>query len=307
MSGAFEAALAFVLREGVLLAVLFLGISFAVAMVQQSVGQRLTQALGRTSLEAGSALAAVAGAVTPFCSCSTVPVLSGMLQARVRFGVCFTFLIASPLINEGVLLVLLRHQSSAQAILFVATAFALSVGFGVALDRLGMARFVKALPDAGPGGAVKVEVGDLAWRVPLRAKARFAARSAWAELRTSAPYLAVGVLAGAAIYGYVPHEALAEWQAHLPAWALVVVMALVGVPFYVSPAMVVPIAVALLDKGLGIGPVAAFLVSAAGTSVPEMILLVRLFRAPLVVWHVVAIVVSATAIGLVLDVASHIL
>jgi uncharacterized membrane protein YraQ (UPF0718 family) len=303
---AFETAAAFVLREGVLLALLFFGVSFAIALVQQSAGQRLAAALGRTSLETGAALAAVAGAVTPFCSCSTVPVLSGMLQARVRFGVCFTFLIASPVINEGVLLVLLRHEAAAQAALFVATAFGLSVAFGVGLDRLGMARFVKALPDAGVGGAVKVTADGTAARVPLRARARFAARSAWAEFKTSAPYLAVGVAAGAAIYGYVPHETLAAWQAHLPTWALVVAMALVGVPFYVSPAMVVPIAVALLDKGLGIGPVAAFLVSAAGTSVPEMILLVRLFRAPLVAWHVVAIVVSATVIGLVLDVASRI-
>ena len=303
---ALDTALGFVLREGVLLAVLFFTVAFAIAMVQQSVGQRLTDALGKTSLETGSAMAAIAGAVTPFCSCSTVPVLSGMLQARVRFGVCFTFLIASPVINEGVLLVLLRHQSSAQAVVFVATAFALSVAFGVALDRIGMARYVKALPDPGVGGAVKV-AGGTPLSVPLAAKVKFAARSAWAEFKTSAPYLALGVLAGAAIYGYVPHEALAQLQANLPGWALVMAMALVGVPFYVSPAMVVPIAVALLDKGLGIGPVAAFLVSAAGTSIPEMILLVRLFRAPLVVWHIVAIVVSATVIGLVLDLASRLL
>lgn len=303
---ALDTALGFVVREGVLLAVLFFAVAFAIAMVQQSIGQRLTNALGKTSLETGSAMAAIAGAVTPFCSCSTVPVLSGMLQARVRFGVCFTFLIASPVINEGLLLVLLRHQSSAQAVVFVATAFALSVAFGVALDRIGMARYVKALPDPGFGGAVKVADGTRI-RVPLAAKAKFAARSAWAEFKTSAPYLAVGLLAGAAIYGYVPHEALAQLQDNLPGWALVIAMALVGVPFYVSPAMVVPIAVALLDKGLGIGPVAAFLVSAAGTSIPEMILLVRLFRAPLVVWHVVAIVVSATVIGLVLDVASRLL
>jgi len=216
---ALDTALGFVLREGVLLAVLFFTVAFAIAMVQQSVGQRLTDALGKTSLETGSAMAAIAGAVTPFCSCSTVPVLSGMLQARVRFGVCFTFLIASPVINEGVLLVLLRHQSSAQAVVFVATAFALSVAFGVALDRIGMARYVKALPDPGVGGAVKV-AGGTPLSVPLAAKVKFAARSAWAEFKTSAPYLALGVLAGAAIYGYVPHEALAQLQANLPGWAL---------------------------------------------------------------------------------------
>jgi uncharacterized protein len=303
---ALDIALGFVLKEGLLLAVLFFLVAFAIAMAQQTVGQRLSHALSKTSLEGGSALAAVAGAVTPFCSCSTVPVLAGMLQSRVRFGVCFTFLIASPVINEGVLLILLRHQSSTQAVLFVVTAFALSVAFGVALDRAGMARFVKTLPDVGLGGAVKVSDGPPV-AVPLASRLKFAARSAWAELKTSAPYLAVGALVGAAIFGYVPHDALVALQASLPWWALVVALALIGVPFYVSPAMVVPIALALLDKGLGIGPVAAFLVSAAGTSIPEMILLVRLFRAPLIAWHVAAIVVSATVIGVVLDVASRLL
>ena len=292
----------FILTEGVLLAALFFGVAFAIALLQQTVGPSLTSALGKTSLGTGAVLAATAGAVTPFCSCSTVPVLSGMLRSQLRFGVCFTFLIASPVINEGVLLVLLRHQSTAQAAVFLVTAFALCVGFGVLLDRIGMARFVKALPAAQLAGAV--HVGSTPVAVPLRAKLRFAARSAWGELKSSSPYLAVGIVAGALIYGYVPQEALLELRASLPAWALVAAMALLGVPFYVSPAMVVPIALALLDKGLGVGPLAAFLVSAAGTSIPEMILLARLFKAPLIVWHGVAIVTSATVIGLVLEFAS---
>jgi uncharacterized membrane protein YraQ (UPF0718 family) len=292
----------FALTEGPLLAALFFLVAFAIALLQQGVGRRLTDALGTTSLETGAALAATAGAVTPFCSCSTVPVLSGMLRARLRLGVCFSFLIASPVINEGLLLVLLRHQSSAKAALFLGTAFVLSVGFGVLADRLGMARFVKVLPETAVAGAVQVNAAVA--RVPWPARLRFAARSAWVELKSSAPYLAVGIAVGAVIYGQVPQDALLALQAGLPTWALIVAMALVGVPFYVSPAMVVPIALALLDKGLGIGPVAAFLVAAAGTSVPEMILLTRLFKAPLMAWHALAIVVSATVIGLVLAHAS---
>ena len=299
---ALHTVIRFLLTEGALLAALFFLVAFGIALLQQTVGQRLNAALGKTSLTTGAMMAATAGAVTPFCSCSTVPVLSGMLQARVRFGVCFTFLIASPVINEGLLLVLLRQQSTAQALVFLTTAFALSVAFGVLLDRLGMARFVKPLTAPVLAGAVRVEVTSQV--VPLQARVRFAARAAWAELRASAPYLAVGLLAGALIYGYVPQEALLQLKSLLPAWALVFAMALIGVPFYVSPAMVVPIALALLSKGLDIGPVAAFLVSAAGTSVPEIILLSRLFKGPLIVWHVIAIVVSATVIGLVLEFAS---
>jgi uncharacterized membrane protein YraQ (UPF0718 family) len=136
--------------------------------------------------------------------------------------------------------------------------------------------------------------------VPLAVRLRFAAYAAWGELRSSAPYLAVGIVIGALIFGYVPQDAIVELQHRFPGVMLIVVMALLGVPFYVNSTMVVPIAVALLAKGLSIGPVAAFLVSAAGTSIPEMILLAKLFKAPLVASHVIAIVASATLIGIAL-------
>ncbi len=290
----------FILKEGALLAVLFFLVAFAVAMLQQSVGQKINNALAGTSLEKGVLLAATAGAVTPFCSCSTVPILSGMLQARIRFGVCFTFLIASPVINEGLLIVLLRQQSTLEATLFLVVAFVLSVGFGLFLDRIGMVRYVKLVPKAmNIGGAIRIEGSSAP--VSLLARLRFASHTAWHELKSSAPYLAVGIVAGALIYGYVPQELLMQLKEWLPSWVLIVVMAMIGVPFYVNAAMIVPIAVALLGKGLGVGPVAAFLVSAAGTSIPEMIMLVRLFKAPLILWHLVAILVSATFIGLTLD------
>jgi uncharacterized membrane protein YraQ (UPF0718 family) len=133
------------------------------------------------------------------------------------------------------------------------------------------------------------------------ARLRFASQTAWHELKSAAPYLAVGIVAGGLICGYVPQEALVQLKEWFPGWTLIVVMALIGVPFYVNAAMIVPIAVALLAKGLGVGPVAAFLVSAAGTSIPEMIMLVRLFKAPLILWHVFTIVASASVIGLALE------
>lgn len=292
----------FIVYEGTVLALLFFGVAFAVALLQQVLGKKLNDALGNTSLETGAVLAATAGAVTPFCSCSTVPVLSGMLRARVRFGICFTFLISSPVINEGVLLVLLREYSFVIATVFLFVAGALSVGFGILVDRLGMARFVRLASAGGDiDGAVRVHSEGNAPPVPWPVRLRFAGYTAWNELKTAAPYLAVGIAVGAVIYGYVPQDAIAQLQHYFPGALLIVVMAIAGVPFYVNSTMVIPIAVALLAKGVAIGPVAAFLVSAAGTSIPEMILLAKLFRAPLVVSHVVAIVVSATLIGLALE------
>jgi uncharacterized membrane protein YraQ (UPF0718 family) len=301
------AALTFIVQEGTLLALLFFGVAFVVALLQQGLGNRLNDALGRTSLETGAVLAATAGAVTPFCSCSTVPVLSGMLRARVRFGVCFTFLIASPVINEGVLLVLLREFSIATAVVFLLVAALLSVAFGLLVDRMGMVRYVKLATDADTGDAVRITGSGGMATTPWAVRARFAALAAWMELRASARYLAVGIVIGAAIFGYVPEAAIVQLQHHFPGLLLIVVMALVGVPFYVNATMVIPIALALLSKGVSIGPMAAFLVSAAGTSIPEMILLARLFKAPLVVSHVAAIVLSATLIGIALEWATRFL
>lgn len=301
---ALHPALRFLIVEGTVLAALFFFVSLTVALLQQGVGDRVNSALRNTSLTRGSFFAATAGAVTPFCSCSTVPILTGMLQAGVRFGVCFTFLIASPVINEGVLLVLLREQSLVAAGVFLITATALSVALGVALDRAGMANHLK-VADRTTSLAGAVDVPRNGARIALPARLRFAAGTAAMELRSAAPYLAMGILAGAVIFGYVPQDALASLHGWLPGGLLIVVMALVGVPFYVNAAMVVPIAIALLDKGLGIGPVTAFLVSAAGTSIPEMIMLTRLFKLPLLMVHVISIVVAATTIGFVLDFTSR--
>lgn len=298
-------ALTFIVQEGTLLALLFFGVAFIVALLQQGLGNRLNDALGRTSLETGAVLAATAGAVTPFCSCSTVPVLSGMLRARVRFGVCFTFLIASPVINEGVLLVLLREYSVATAAVFLLVAALLSVAFGLLVDRMGMVRFVKLATAADTGDAIRITGNGGIATTPWGVRIRFAALAAWMELRASARYLAVGIVIGAAIFGYVPEATIVQLQEHFPGLLLILVMAIVGVPFYVNATMVIPIALALLSKGVSIGPMAAFLVSAAGTSIPEMILLARLFKAPLVVSHVVAIVVSATLIGIALEWATR--
>lgn len=294
----------FILREGSLLAVLFLLISMAVSLLQQTVGQRLNDALVNTPLGIGTAVAAAAGAVTPFCSCSTVPILNGMLRAKIRFGICITFLIASPVINEGVLLVLVRQYSVIQAAVFVAVASGLAMTFGMLFDRLDMQRFVKLAPVASAGSAVRVAAGEIA-TVPLMAKLRTATTTAVNELRATAPYLIGGILVGAVIYGYVPQDAIVTVQGHVPVLLLIGLMAVAGVPFYVNATMIVPIAMALLLKGVSIGPVAAFLVSAAGTGIPEMILLTRLFKLPLIVSHVLSVVISATVIGLTLEWATR--
>lgn len=286
----------FLAVEGLLLVLLFYIVTFVVVLLQQITGDGLMSRLRRQSLGKGSVYAAIAGAVTPFCSCSTVPVLSGMLRAGIRFGICFTFLIASPVINEGVILVMLREYNLITALFFVAAASTVSIAFGVLVDQLGFATYLRPAV-VGPELEGRIESAGGHGGLPYLAVLRFASRTALIELRGAAPYLAIGLLIGAFIYGYVPTEWIASLQSHLAPWLQILVLALLGVPLYVNAVMMVPIALALIAKGMVLGPLVAFLVSGAGTSLPELILLGRLFRPTLVVTHVITIVGSAILLG----------
>ena len=292
-------ALYFVLVDGSLLIALFVVITWLVFLAQQlAVGQSVQNALMTNGTWRGAAVAAVGGAITPFCSCSTVPVLSGMLRARIPLSACFTFLIASPVINEGVVVLLAGSAGTLSALSYVLMAGVLCVAAGVVVERLGLQRFLRSGSSAEvalPEGNLGV-VGDTR-RPPMS----FALRTAWSatamELRHLGPYLALGILVGALIYGYVPTRSIAESAAVLPAHWMIPLAALIAAPLYISPLVAVPVGFALIEKGVGAGPVIAFLIAGAGTSLPEMILLGRLFRWQLLVAHIATVLLAALVLG----------
>lgn len=293
-----QQALQFLIVDGSLLIGLFILITMLVLVTQQlAVGRSIEAGLARAGLWKGAVLAAVGGTVTPFCSCSTVPVLTGMLRSNIRLAASFTFLIASPVINEGVIVLLAGGPGLLSVALYVLLAGFICVVAGVVVDRSGMLRFVKIsqdpleLPDGYLGGH---EQG----RPPLQ----FVLRAAWAatrmELRQLLPYLVVGLLVGAAIYGYVPSSVLEGLNRQFSPFVLIPLVAVLAVPIYVSPMAAVPIGFALLEKGMGPGAVFAFLIAGAGTSLPEMIMLGRLFRWQLVLTHMAVVLIAAVLLGL---------
>lgn len=293
-----QEALRFLIIDGSILVGLFILITMLVLVAQQlALGRSIEAGLSRAGMWKGAVLAAVGGTVTPFCSCSTVPVLTGMLRSKIRLAASFTFLIASPVINEGVIVLLAGGPGLFSVAAYVLMAGAICVVAGVLVDRGGMLRFVKLtgeddiLPDGYLGG-------QDSGRPPLG----FAIRAAWAatrmELRQLFPYLALGLVVGAVIYGYVPSQILLDLNTQFSPFVLIPVVALVAVPIYISPMAAVPIGFALLEKGMGSGAVIAFLIAGAGTSLPEMIMLGRLFRWPLVLAHIAVVVIAAILLGL---------
>jgi uncharacterized membrane protein YraQ (UPF0718 family) len=291
----------FILVDGSLLIALFVIITMLVFLTQQlAVGRSVQTALagGARGTWRGAAMAAVGGAVTPFCSCSTVPVLSGMLRAHIPLSACFTFLIASPVINEGVVVLLAGSSGTVEALAYVLMAGTLCVVAGIVVERIGLGRYLRATTEREPA----LPEGYLgASGEALRPPLAFALHNAWAgtrlELRHLGPYLMAGILVGALIYGYVPTWALAQLAERLPPHWMIVLAALVAAPLYISPLMAVPIGFALIEKGTGAGPVIAFLIAGAGTSLPEMILLGRLFRWQLLLAHIATVLLAALALG----------
>ncbi|AJG16536.1 hypothetical protein RK21_05028 [Pseudomonas plecoglossicida] len=266
-------------------------------MLQQKMPFQATQGtlLGSSGWRSAFA-ASVGGVITPFCSCSTIPVLSGMLRAGVGFVPSFAFLVASPVVNEGVFILLFLTVGFIPGAVFIIAGLALTSAAGVIAGRLGMAKHVTITP-APQSSATFLGQKVAAWP-GLQPASRFAWLAAKQELRTVAPYLLVGLLIGGLIYGAVPKDMLIGLVDRLPTPWLYLACALVGVPLYISPIAALPIGFALIEKGFPVGPLVTFLVAAIGTSPPEVMLLFRLFRLPLVIAHTLTVVLCALALGL---------
>jgi uncharacterized protein len=223
-------------------------------------------------------------------------VLNGMLRAGVGFTPSFAFLVSSPVVNEGVLILLFSTKGLVPGFTFLFAGLALTSAAGVLAERMGLARHIVKASSAPSKGSF---VGTTEPRWPGFAPAsRFAWLAAVQELRRVAPYLVAGLLIGGLIYGAVPKEMLFGLVDQVPPSLLYLACALIGVPLYVSPIAALPIGFALIEKGFPVGPLVTFLVSAIGTSPPEVVMLLRLFRLPLVLAHTATVILCALVLGI---------
>lgn len=268
------------------LIVLFLALSFLVGLLQAWLPQEKVRSLfERRRPVTGYLVGAALGAVTPFCSYSTIPVLAGLLKSGAPFGPTMAFLFASPLLDPVVLGVLVFLIGVEGTVAYAILTFAASVLMGALFARLGLEKDVKPLRGAvGPGedpsgcgaaGSAKVTVWRRAWA------------DAWSFFVTALPYLLVGTAAGAAIYGLVPTAWVVAVAGPDQPFAIPLAAAL-GVPMYVNAETFFPISAALLEKGVGVGAVMALIVTSMGVSIPEVVLLGGLFQ-----WRLVAALVAS--------------
>jgi Predicted permeases len=284
------------------LILLFIGISFLVGLIREYVPEeQIKSALKDRNFGLGNVLGAAFGALTPFCSCSTIPILVGLLDVGVPFGIAYSFLIASPLLNPVIFFLLLALFGIVPTLIYTAIGFATAVLSGILLQRAGCAKYVKAVT------LEMTETCDCAGGQSSSSvhKARFTRSLGFALslFRQVVPYLILGAGIGAFIYGFVPENlivALAGPQNPLA----IPVAAIIGVPMYIRAETIIPISAVLLMKGMGIGAVMALIIGGAGASIPEVTLLASIFEKRLVAAFVITVLGVAILAGIIFQVLS---
>jgi uncharacterized membrane protein YraQ (UPF0718 family) len=271
-------AVEFFLYEAPKVLMLLLLVVFGVGIIRSFFTPERTRRLlaGRRE-SAGNVLAALLGTVTPFCSCSAVPLFIGFVTAGVPLGVTFSFLVSAPMVNEVALAMLFGLLGWQVAALYLVTGLVIAIVSGWTIGRLGLERFVE--PWVFQAGASRGDEAraTVSWTDRLRA-----GREAVVDIVGKVwPWVLAGIAVGAGIHGYVPEQFLAGVMGK-GAWWAVPLAVLMGIPMYSNAAGIIPVVQALLGKGAALGTVLAFMMAVIGLSLPETIILRKVLRPQLI-------------------------
>ncbi len=266
-------SLAFFLADVPKIFLLLSGMIFVISIVRSFFSPERTRALlGGRREGLGNVLAAALGIVTPFCSCSAVPLFIGFLEAGIPLGVTFSFLFAAPTINEVAVVMLLGLFGWRIAGLYIASGMVIAIAAGFIIGKLKMERYVE----------------DFVWKVRAHGNApgetltwQNRIERAWASVKDILGkvwlYVIVAIGIGAGIHGYVPQEALIGIMGR-QAWWSVPIAVLMGVPLYSNAAGMIPIVAVLIEKGASLGTALAFMMAVVALSLPEAIILRRVLK-----------------------------
>jgi uncharacterized membrane protein YraQ (UPF0718 family) len=278
-------------KVAMLLSLVVFGVTFMQTWVKPEAAR---EALRGRREGIGNVLASGLGIITPFCSCSAVPLFIGFVRAGIPLGVTFSYLVAAPMVNEVALILLFATFGWKIALLYATTGVSVALIAGWILGRMNLESqledWVRALPPPSEGAAdfrptladrldeARVAVQDILGKV-------------W-------PYLLVGIGVGALIHGYVPEAFLVKVLGR-GAWWSVPLAVVIGVPLYANAATILPVVQALLAKGAALGPVLAFMMAVTGLSLPETILLRKVLKPRLIATFLGVVTFGILAVGFV--------
>lgn len=286
-------SLAFFFYDVPKLLLLLSGMIFVISLFQTFIDTQKVRAMVEKRGEGvGNLMAAAFGAITPFCSCSSVPLFIGFVQAGIPLGVTFSFLITSPLMNEVAFVLLIGLFGWKVAGLYLLSGVTIGMVSGLILGRMKLERYVEGFVyDIKPRANIDLKLEEkLTWSDRISrswdSTKEIVGKVFW--------FVIIGIGIGAFIHGYVPQDALTGIMGK-GAWWSVPASVLVGIPLYSNAAGVIPIVSALLDKGASLGTVLAFMMSVVGLSLPEVIILRRVLKPQLI-----AIFIGVIAVAIIL-------
>ncbi len=275
------------------LLLLLAGMIFLITLVQTFMNPQKVRAMVEKRGEGvGNVMASFFGAITPFCSCSSVPLFIGFVQAGIPLGITFSFLITSPLMNEVAFVLLLGLFGWKVALLYVASGVSIGIVSGIILGRLRLERYVESFVYEIKAQSGYMPDEQLTWAERFEQAAgstRDIVGKVWL-------FVIIGIGIGAFIHGYVPEDALTGIMGER-AWWSVPASVVLGIPLYSNAAGIIPIVSALLDKGASPGAVLAFMMSVVALSLPEMIILRRVLKPRLIAIFIGVVGVSIMLTG----------
>ena len=253
--------------------------------------EKTRRILSNKKLFIGNILAALLGVVTPFCSCSAVPLFIGFVEAGVPLGVTFSFLISSPMVNEVAVVLLFGLFGWKVTAIYVGTGLVVAIFGGITIGKLRLEKWVEEYVYSFRDGHEYEIV-----RQTFKERLRFAKDNTVDILKRIWMYILIAIAIGGFIHGYVPEDFLVRYAGKGNLFAVPVAV-LIGVPLYSNAAGIIPIVYALMEKGLSMGTVLAFMMAVTALSFPEMIILRKVLKVPLLGVFAGIMTVTIIAVG----------
>ena len=239
--------------------------------------ERTRKMLEGKSTFAGNVMASMLGIVTPFCSCSAIPLFLGFIESGVPLGVTFSFLIAAPMINEVAVILLFGLFGWKTALIYVLTGLIIAIIAGWVIGKLKLEHWVQDWVYTTKMGDAR----DGEENIKLSDRIRFGFDAVKEIVGKVWIYVIIGIAVGAGAHGYVPEDFMVSLMGK-SAWYSVPVSVLIGIPLYSNAAGIIPIVSVLIEKGAALGTSLAFMMAVIGLSLPEMIILKKVLKFPLI-------------------------
>jgi len=312
------------------LTLLFIGISFLVGVINEFLPAEKVRNVLTARKGHGYFVGAGLGALTPFCSCSSIPITVGLLKAGAGFGPTMSFLFASPLVNPVIIVLFITAFGLKIAVIYSVLALGMAILAGYLLNSFGFEKYIKGdainrpIESACCGRSESIQTvqpndQDIPFAMHPESQGKYKSsccssssdglktgiwkrifREAVTQFRTFLPYILLGIGIGAILHGFVPKDIVVRYAGPDNPMAIPVA-AVVGIPLYVRVSTMIPVSISLIGKGMSLGAVVALVIGGAGASLPEMIMLKGLFRIPILVAFLISVFGIAISAGFILN------